>query len=137
MEYGMCSLDWPPVSYDIQHFNKCAHIVALGLQEATMLFVGVAKLIQDKDVSGVFMASVCKIFTSDIRVRCGCTPCNQEARHTAEDIIMVLYVRFGGLADGYTDAEIVSHKLVCELVLCRRMTLPDAMVHPLEVVAGS
>lgn len=48
---------------------------------------------------------------------------------------MVLYVRFGGLADGYTDAETVSHKLVANS-FCRRMTWPDTVVHPLEVVAG-
>lgn len=77
-----------------------------------MLFVGVAKLIQDKDVSGVFMASVCKIFTSDIRVRCSCTTCNQEARHTAEDVIMELFVRLGGVAEGYTDAHTASRKSV-------------------------
>lgn len=87
-------------------------IMASGLQEATVLFVGVAKFIQDKDVSGVFMASVCKIFTSDIRVRCSCTPCNQEARRTAEDVIMELFVRLGDVAEGYTDAQTVLRKFV-------------------------
>lgn len=47
-----------------------AHIVAFGLQEATVLFVAVTKLILDKHVSDVFIRFACKIFTSDTRVRC-------------------------------------------------------------------
>lgn len=56
-----------------------ALITRSGMQEATVPSACVTKLFHDKDVSDVFMISVCTIFTSAI-IRCSSTPRNRGAR---------------------------------------------------------
>lgn len=63
-----------------------------GTQEATTLFFGVTKLFQHKDVSCVSMTSVCEIFTSDIRVRCG-RPYILRSRSWQPRLKMLLWLR--------------------------------------------
>lgn len=63
-----------------------------GTQEATTLFFGVTKLFQHKDVSSVSMTSVCKIFTSHIRVRCG-RPYILRSRSWQPRLKMLLWLR--------------------------------------------
>lgn len=47
-----------------------------------------------------------------------------------------IYVRSGGLAEGYTDAEATSQKFVTNWFSADKMTWPDTILHPLKGLAG-
>lgn len=47
-----------------------------------------------------------------------------------------IYVRSGGLAEGYTDAEATSQKFVTNWFSADKITWPDTILHPLKGLAG-
>lgn len=47
-----------------------------------------------------------------------------------------IYVRSGGLAEGYTDAEATSQKFVMNWFSADKITWPDTILHPLKGLAG-